>query len=296
MEDLSGKRVIITGATHGIGFEAAKELAAKGADVVMAVRNVDKGEKAAENIRSTYPSASVTVMNLNLADLGSVKEFASEYAARFDRIDVLINNAGVMMPPYKRTRDGFELQFGTNHLGHFALTASLLPLIMSTPLSRVVTVSSIAARKGRINFKNLDGSHGYNPMTFYRQSKLANLLFSKELQHRLERAGSSGISILCHPGITATNILSRGSGKETFGPLKNLMRVVVQPAERGALPTLYAATHPDLRGGECIGPDNRNNTRGYPVLTDDANRLFDPDLSARLWEVSESLTGVKFAI
>jgi len=296
MEDLSGKRVIITGATHGIGFEAAKELAAKGADVVMAVRNVDKGEKAAENIRSTYPSASVTVMNLNLADLGSVKEFASEYAARFDRIDVLINNAGVMMPPYKRTRDGFELQFGTNHLGHFALTASLLPLIMSTPLSRVVTVSSIAARKGRINFKNLDGSHGYNPMTFYRQSKLANLLFSKELQHRLERAGSSGISILCHPGITATNILSRGSGKETFGPLKNLMRVVVQPAERGALPTLYAATHPDLRGGECIGPDNRNNTRGYPVLTDDANRLFDPDLSARLWEVSESLTGVKFAV
>ena len=296
MEDLSGKRVIITGATHGIGFEAAKELAAKGADVVMAVRNVDKGEKAAENIRSTYPSASVTVMNLNLADLGSVKEFASEYAARFDRIDVLINNAGVMIPPYKRTRDGFELQFGTNHLGHFALTASLLPLIMSTPLSRVVTVSSIAARKGRINFKNLDGSHGYNPMTFYRQSKLANLLFSKELQHRLERAGSSGISILCHPGITATNILSRGSGKETFGPLKNLMRVVVQPAERGALPTLYAATHPDLRGGECIGPDNRNNTRGYPVLTDDANRLFDPDLSARLWEVSESLTGVKFAV
>ena len=296
MEDLSGKRVIITGAAHGIGFEAAKELAAKGADVVMAVRNVDKGEKAAENIRSTYPSASVTVMNLNLADLGSVKEFASEYAARFDRIDVLINNAGVMMPPYKRTRDGFELQFGTNHLGHFALTASLLPLIMSTPLSRVVTVSSIAARKGRINFKNLDGSHGYNPMTFYRQSKLANLLFSKELQHRLERAGSSGISILCHPGITATNILSRGSGKETFGPLKNLMRVVAQPAERGALPTLYAATHPDLRGGECIGPDNRNNTRGYPVLTDDANRLFDPDLSARLWEVSESLTGVKFAV
>lgn len=296
MEDLSGKRVIITGAAHGIGFEAAKELAAKGADVVMAVRNVDKGEKAAENIRSTYPSASVTVMNLNLADLGSVKEFASEYAARFDRIDVLINNAGVMIPPYKRTRDGFELQFGTNHLGHFALTASLLPLIMSTPLSRVVTVSSIAARKGRINFKNLDGSHGYNPMTFYRQSKLANLLFSKELQHRLERAGSSGISILCHPGITATNILSRGSGKETFGPLKNLMRVVAQPAERGALPTLYAATHPDLRGGECIGPDNRNNTRGYPVLTDDANRLFDPDLSARLWEVSESLTGVKFAV
>jgi NAD(P)-dependent dehydrogenase (short-subunit alcohol dehydrogenase family) len=294
--DLRGKKIIITGAAHGIGYEAAVVLASKGADVVMAVRNAVRGENTAEKIKSKYPSASVTVMYLDLADLASVKEFAAEYAARYDRIDVLINNAGVMIPPYNKTRDGFELQFGTNHLGHFALTVSLLPLIMATPLSRVVTVSSIAVRKASINFRNLDGSHGYNPMIFYRQSKLANLLFAKELQHRLELAGSSTISVLCHPGISATNILSRGSGKETISLMKKLMRIVAQSAEKGALPTLYAATHPDLRGGECIGPESRNNTRGYPVLTDDVNMFFDPGLASKLWDVSESLTGVKYTV
>lgn len=294
--DLSGKKIIITGAAHGIGYEAASALASRGAEVIMAVRNVTGGERAAGKIWSIYPSASVAVMNLDLADLATVKLFASEYAARYDRIDVLVNNAGVMVPPYRKTNDGFELQFGTNHLGHFALTASLLPLIMATPLSRVVTVSSIAARKGRINFRNLDGSHGYNPMTFYRQSKLANLLFGKELQHRLERAGSQSISVLCHPGISATNILSRGSGKETGSFMRTLMRIVAQPEAKGALPTLYAATHADLRGGECIGPDGRGNTMGYPVLTDDADRLFNSDMAAKLWEVSESLTGVKYTI
>lgn len=294
--DLSGKRVIITGAAHGIGYEAAKVLASKGADVVMAVRHTGRGENAADKIRAMYPSASLTVMNLDLADLASVKQFASEYTTLYDRIDVLINNAGLMMPRYSKTRDGFELQFGINHLGHFALTALLLPVLLATPLSRVVTVSSIAARKARINFRNLDGSHGYNPLTFYRQSKLANLLFSKELQHRLELAGSSTISVLCHPGISATNILSRGSGKDTISLMRKIMRIVAQPPELGALPTLYAATHPDLRGGECIGPENRSNTRGYPVLTDDVNRIFDADLAARLWEVSESLTGVKYTV
>jgi len=294
--DLSGKRVIITGAAHGIGYEAAKVLASKGADVVMAVRHTGRGENAADKIRVIYPSASLTVMNLDLADLASVKQFASEYTSLYDRIDVLINNAGLMMPGYSKTRDGFELQFGINHLGHFALTALLLPLLLATPLSRVVTVSSIAARKARINFRNLDGSHGYNPLTFYRQSKLANLLFSKDLQHRLELAGSSTISVLCHPGISATNILSRGSGKDTISLMRKIMRIVAQPPELGALPTLYAATHPDLRGGECIGPENRSNTRGYPVLTDDVNMIYDTDLAARLWEVSESLTGVRYTI
>jgi len=296
IEDLKGKRVIITGAAHGIGFEAARVLASKRADIVMAVRNQARGEKAAEDIRAAFPSASVTVMHLDLADLESVRKFASEYAARYDRIDVLVNNAGVMIPPYKKTMNGFELQFGTNHLGHFALTALLLPVIMGTPLSRVVTITSIAARKGKINFRNLDGSHGYNPMTFYRQSKLANLLFGAELQHRLERAGSKSISVLCHPGISATNLMSRGTGKETGGLMKLLIRIVAQPATMGALPTLYAATHPDLRGGECIGPENRSNTRGYPVLTDDVNRFFNAALAAKLWEVSESLTGVRYTV
>jgi len=260
------------------------------------VRSMAKGEKAADRIRALHRAAEVTVMHLDLGDLASVRQFASDFTGRFDRIDILINNAGVMIPPYSKTKDGFELQFGTNHLGHFALTAHLLPLLMSTPLSRVVTVSSIAARKARINFKNLDGTHGYNPMTFYRQSKLANLLFAVELQHRLERAGSTGISVLCHPGISVTNLMSRGSGKETGKVMKALMSIVAQPAEKGALPTLYASTHPDLRGGEYIGPDGFGNHKGHPALTDEAGKLFNAELSARLWEVSESLTGVKYPI
>jgi len=294
--DLKGKTVIVTGSASGIGLEAAEVLASKGAGLVLAVRNMTKGEKAADRIRALHPAAEVTVMHLDLGDLASVRQFASDLTGRFDRLDILINNAGVMIPPYSKTKDGFELQFGTNHLGHFALTAHLLPLLMSTPLSRVVTVSSIAARKARINFKNLDGTHGYNPMIFYRQSKLANLLFAVELQHRLERAGSTGISVLCHPGISVTNLMSRGSGRETGRVMKALMSIVAQPAEKGALPTLYAATHPDLRGGEYIGPDGFGNHKGHPALTDEAGKMFKAELSAKLWEVSESLTGVKYQI
>ncbi len=294
--DLSGKKIIVTGSSHGIGFEAARILAACGGEVVLAVRNLHKGEKAVAKITSGNGSLPVKVMHLDLADLDSIGQFAVDYMASHDRLDVLINNAGVMIPPYSKTRHGFELQFGTNHLGHFALTAHLLSLLTATPLSRVVTVSSIAARNARIDFDNLDGSKGYNPMKFYRQSKLANLLFAVELQNRLERAGSSTISVACHPGISATNLLSRGSGKETWKILKVLMRLVAQPAEKGALPTLYAATHPDLRGGEYIGPDGPGNHKGHPVLNNDVARLYKPDLAARLWEVSEALTGVKYGI
>ncbi|MDX9904450.1 MAG: oxidoreductase [Bacteroidales bacterium] len=294
--ELNGKRIVITGSSHGIGFEAAGILASKGAEVVLAVRNREKGEKAAAKIRPVNGSLPVTVMNLDLADLESVRKFAEEYTARFDRLDVLINNAGVMIPPYKRTKDGFELQFGTNHLGHFALTGHLLPVVMNTPLSRIVTISSIAARSAKIHFDNLDGSKGYSPMTFYRQSKLANLLFAMELQNRLEVAGSTTISVACHPGISVTNLLSRGTGRETGRVMKVLMRIVAQPASMGALPTLFAATNPDLRGGEYIGPDGPGNTKGYPVLTNDPARLYKPDLAARLWEVSEALTGVRYTI
>lgn len=294
--ELKGKRIVITGSSHGIGFETASVLASKGAEVLLAVRSRERGQAAAARIRPVNGYAPVTVMLLDLADLESVKKFADEYTARYDRLDVLINNAGVMLPSHKRTKDGFELQFGTNHLGHFALTGQLLPVLMATPLSRVVTISSIAARKAKIHFDNLDGSRGYNPMTFYRQSKLANLLFAMELQNRLESAGSSTISVACHPGISVTNLLSRGSGKETGRVMKALMGIVAQPASMGALPTLYAATNPDLRGGEFIGPEGPGNTRGYPVLTNDPARLFKADLADRLWEVSEALTGVKYGI
>ncbi|MCU0458214.1 MAG: oxidoreductase [Bacteroidales bacterium] len=294
--ELKNKKIVITGSSHGIGFETARILSSKGADIILAVRNLHKGEKAAAGITSGNGSLPVKVMHLDLADLYSVRQFAVDYSSNHDRLDVLINNAGVMIPPYSKTRQGFELQFGTNHLGHFALTGLLLPVLAATPLSRVVTVSSIAARNASIDFENLDGSKGYNPMKFYRQSKLANLLFGVELQNRLERAGSSTKSVACHPGITATNLLSRGSGKETWKIMKALMRLVAQPAEKGALPTLFAATHPDLRGGEYIGPDGPGNHKGYPVLNNDVARLYKPDLAARLWEVSESLTGVKYSI
>lgn len=294
--DLKGKRIIVTGGASGIGYGASEVFTSMGAELILAVRNTVKGEKVAVKIRTKHPAASVIVMHLDLGDLESVRRFATEFTGRFDRLDLLINNAGVMVPPYARTKDGFELQFGTNHLGHFALTAHLLPLLMATPLSRIVTVSSIAARRAKIHFTNLDGSNGYNPMTFYRQSKLANLLFAIELQHRLEKAGACTISVACHPGISVTNLLSRGSGRETGMILKWLMGIVAQPAVKGALPTLYAATHPDLRGGEYIGPDGPGNTKGNPVLNNDPAKLFSKELSARLWQVSESLTGVKYPI
>jgi NAD(P)-dependent dehydrogenase (short-subunit alcohol dehydrogenase family) len=286
--DLKGKRMIVTGGASGIGYAAAEVLATKGAGMVLAVRNIKKGESAAERIRALHRGAEVSVMHLDLGDLSSVRQFAAEVTGRFDRLDLLINNAGVMVPPFSKTKDGFELQFGTNHLGHFALTAHLLPLLTATPFSRVVTVSSIAARKATINFRNLDGALGYNPMTFYRQSKLANILFALDLQHRLEAAGSDTISVLCHPGISATNLVSRGSGKEAGKILKMLVSLVAQPARNGALPILYAATHPDLRGGEYIGPNGRGNFRGDPMVTDEASRLYKADIAARLWEISES--------
>jgi NAD(P)-dependent dehydrogenase (short-subunit alcohol dehydrogenase family) len=293
--NLNGKNVIITGGSSGIGLEAAKILAAKGASVTLPVRNEEKGKKVAAKILAENPGAALSLMHLDLADLSSIRSFADEYKVKHDRLHILINNAGIMIPPYRKTRDGFESQFGTNHLGHFALTGHLLPLLLSTPGSRIVSTSSIAARKARIRFDNLDGSKGYEPMRFYRQSKLACLLFAIELQHYLEEAGSSSISVACHPGISVSNLISRNTGKEANHLLKRAMRIIAQPAHKGALPTLYAATYPDLRGGEYIGPDGPGNRKGNPVQTSEASELFDKELAAKLWDVSEDLTGVKYS-
>jgi NAD(P)-dependent dehydrogenase (short-subunit alcohol dehydrogenase family) len=294
--NLKGIEVIITGGSSGIGLEAAKVLAVKGASVTLAVRNAEKAKKAVEKAVTVNCDAVMTVMHLDLADLKSIKDFADLYRSNHDHLHILINNAGVMIPPYRKTKDGFESQFGTNHLGHFALTAHLLPLLLATPYSRVVSTSSLAARKGKIHFDNLDGSLGYNPMKFYRQSKLANLLFAIELQHRLGLAGASTISVACHPGISVSNLLSRGSGKEANELLKHMMRIVAQPAHKGALPTLCAATSPDLKGGEYIGPDGPGNRKGNPVQTTEASQLFNKEIAARLWEVSEELTGLKYPL
>jgi NAD(P)-dependent dehydrogenase (short-subunit alcohol dehydrogenase family) len=292
--NLKGKDIIITGGSSGIGLEAAKVLAAKGASVTLGVRNEEKAKRVAAKILTENPGVTLSVMHLDLADLKSIKDFADRYRSNHDHLHVLISNAGVMIPPYRKTKNGFESQFGTNHLGHFALTAHLLPLLLETPHSRVVTTSSLAARKGKIHFDNLDGSQGYNPMKFYRQSKLANLLFALELQHRLGLAGALTISVACHPGISVSNLMSRGSGKEANEVLKKMMRIVAQPAHKGALPTLYASTNADLKGGEYIGPDGPGNRKGNPVKTTEASQLFNTEIAERLWEVSEILTGVKY--
>ncbi|WP_046227818.1 oxidoreductase [Paenibacillus dauci] len=292
--DQTGKRIIITGGSGGLGLETALELAAKGAALVLAVRNADKGKQAAAQIRQRYPQTQVEVMPLDLADLNSVSEFADLYRSRYDSLDILINNAGVMIPPYQKTKQGFELQFGSNHLGHFALTGHLLPLLLATPGSRIITLSSIAARTGYIYFNNLDGRIGYSAGKFYCQSKLANLLFAKELQKRLTEAGADTISVGCHPGIANTNLVSRGSGKQAIWPVRFVWGLFSQTAAFGALPTLYAATESSLSGGEFIGPNGPGSRKGYPHHDISFEHKVNYGTAAKLWKVSEELTGVHY--
>ncbi|MEN6618317.1 MAG: oxidoreductase [Rikenellaceae bacterium] len=296
IESQAGKRVIVTGGGSGIGFEAARVLASKGAEVILSGRNMEKGERALSKIMEEDPSAKVNLMHLDLGDLKSIQNFAEEFRTKYESLDLLINNAGVMIPPYKLTKDGFELQFGTNHLGHFALTGQLLPILLATAGSRIVTVSSIANRGASIFFDNLDGSKGYNHIKFYRQSKFANLLFAVELNNRLRKSGADTISIVCHPGISATNLMSRGSGKESGKIMKFLFDLFAQPAEMGALPTLFAATNKELTGGEYIGPDGKDNHKGNPAISSEVNTLFKSAVAEKLWEVSENLTGIKYPL
>lgn len=292
--DMQGKTIVITGANSGIGYEAATILAGRGAEIVMAVRNYEKGQKALQAIQNVHPSAKLQLMRLDLSELASIRHFAEEFRQKHHRLSILINNAGVMMPPYSRTQDGFELQFGSNHLGHFALTGLLLPHLLATPHARIVTLSSIAAYAGKIDFDNLDGSKGYRSFKFYSQSKLANMLFARELQLRLAQHQVDTISVACHPGFTHTNLASRGSGKPVSGIFGLLSRSFGQKALMGALPTLYAATSPTIHGGEYVGPDGKGGRKGYPKLDNHIDKLYQADISQRLWTLSESLTGVQY--
>ncbi len=292
--DLAGKTVIITGGGSGIGFEAAKYLSGKGAQVIIAVRTPSKGEVAIKKIKEEFPYADISMMYIDLANLKSVRQFAKEFSDKHDRLDILINNAGIMIPPYKKTADGFELQFGVNHLGHFALTGLLLPLIERTKGSRVVTVSSIANRGASIYFDNLDGSKGFSTINFYRQSKYANLLFGMELNNRFMRKGSESISVVCHPGVSATNLFMRGSDKESGQILNFFVKLFAQPASKGALPTIFAAAEGSLKGGEYIGPDGFMNMRGNPKISAEGSKRFNSEVAAKLWRVSEELTGVVY--
>ncbi|TWT01471.1 oxidoreductase [Planomicrobium sp. CPCC 101079] len=292
-ELLTGKTAIVTGGNSGIGLEAVKVFAERGARVILAVRNEEKGRAAREDILHDSPQAYIDVMKLDLADLSTVRAFAAQFKSRFDSLDLLVNNAGVMTPPLSKTKDGFELQFGSNHLGHFALTGLLLPLLTKTPDSRIVTVSSLAHKGAAMDFENLDGSKGYKAMKFYGQSKLANLLFAMELDKRLKAHGFSTKSFACHPGISATNLFKFGK-RDAPEILKKVANRLLQPPAMGALPTIYAATESSLNGGEYIGPDGKGQRKGFPAIDTPHSSANNEAASKKLWEISEELTGVKF--
>jgi NAD(P)-dependent dehydrogenase (short-subunit alcohol dehydrogenase family) len=290
--DQSGRVAVVTGANSGLGLVTARELARAGAAVVMACRNLDKGHAAVENVRAAVPRAQVQLEELDLASLASVRGFAERFKATHDGLDLLINNAGVMGTPRRRTADGFELQFGTNHLGHFALTTALLAEMEGRDDARVVTLSSTAHKMGRINFDNLNGDRHYFRWNAYGQSKLANLLFALELDRRLRASDSTIKSLAAHPGYAATNLQS--AGPPLFDRLVMVASnaVIAQSDEMGALPTLFAATQPGLQGGTYIGPDSFREQRGHPAIVKPNGRARDPETAQRLWEVSERMTAV----
>ena len=284
---LKGKTAIVTGANSGIGLETARALAAKGANVILACRNSEKASAAQREIENGAGGAKVEAIALNLADLSSIRAFASTFSSKYDRLDILVNNAGVMTPPLTKTTDGFEVQFGGNHLGHFALTGLLLDLLKSTPDSRLVVVSSIAERFGKIDFNNLNAERQYDPMTAYGQSKLANLLFSYELSRRLSAQKSSPLVVAVHPGLTATNLQKNSA---ISGLLSSF---IAQSAAMGALPSLYAATAPGVQSGDYFGPDGFLEIGGYPKKIDSSANSRDTEVAKQLWQVSETLSGVK---
>ncbi|MFI8976990.1 SDR family NAD(P)-dependent oxidoreductase [Nocardia asteroides] len=289
--DQTGRTAVVTGANSGLGFETAAALAAEGAHVVMAVRDLDKGKAAADLITTATPTAEVELLRLDLGSLTSVREAARELKAAHPRLDLLINNAGVMYPPKQSTADGFELQFGTNHLGHFAFTGLLLDSLLPVPDSRVVTVSSIGHRiRASIHFDDLNFDHGYNRVVAYGQSKLANLLFTYELQRRLRATAGSTVALAAHPGGSNTEL-----GRHLPAAVRvPVMKLMTQSAAMGALPTLRAATDPAATGGQYYGPGGFGGVRGYPKPVSSSRQSHDPELARRLWQVSEDLTGVTY--
>ncbi|MDJ0865942.1 MAG: oxidoreductase [Myxococcota bacterium] len=289
--DQSGRVAIVTGANSGIGLETARELARKGAHVVLACRSRARAEEALADIRAGLPDARVEFMELDLADLEQVRAFAAAAHERFDRLDLLINNAGVMIPPASKTKQGYELQLGVNHIGHFALTGLLLDLLLATDGARVVNVSSTAHRVGRMNFDDLDfEARGYRASAAYGQSKLANLLFTAELARRLEAAGASVLVAAAHPGWTQTNLQQHSSAFQLLNPFFGM-----QPLG-GALPTLRAATAPDVEAGDYLGPRGWFEMRGAPTKVGRSRAARSRADAERLWEVSEQRSGVEFEL
>ncbi len=296
MPDMQGKIVIVTGGNSGLGFESVKAFARKGAKIILACRSAEKGEQARLEILKEVPRAKIETAELDLADLKSVRRFARAFQKNHSRLDVLLNNAGIMTTPYFQTKDGFEGQIGTNHLGHFALTGLLLGLLRETPESRVVNVSSIAHKAGKLNFDNLlfENGTGYSPMKAYGVSKLANLLFTYELQRFFEMNHISTISVAAHPGVSQTDLFRHLGKKWSFRLIYPGFRMISQKSEAGVLPQLRAATDPNVKGGDFYGPGGFMQLKGYPVKVSSNGASRNIENAKRLWEISEELTGVKF--
>ena len=293
--DQHGRTAVVTGANTGIGLETAAVLAQRGAVTVLACRDTGKAERAAARLSPASPEATVSVVRLDLASLESVRAAAAQILASHERLDLLINNAGLMMPPRGTTADGFELQFGTNHLGHFALTGLLLEAMLAVPGSRVVTVSSQGHRAGRINFADLQSERRYGRVSAYAQSKLANLMFTYELERRLRAAEAATVAVAAHPGSTSTELVRHWPGllQTAYAATGGLVN---QSPPMGALPTLRAATDPAARGGDYYGPGGLGQLKGYPVRVSSNGRSHDQDAQRRLWAESERLTGVTFPV
>jgi NAD(P)-dependent dehydrogenase (short-subunit alcohol dehydrogenase family) len=293
--DLAGRTAVVTGANTGLGLETARVLAARGATVVLAVRDLDKGRAAVATIVAAHPGATATVLELDLTSLASVREAARRLRADCDRIDLLLNNAGVMYTPQSSTADGFELQFGTNHLGHFAFTGLVLDRMLAVQGSRVVAVSSIGHRiRSAIDFDDLEFRKGYNRVAAYGRSKLANLLFTYELERRLRKAGAATSALAAHPGVAATELVRNSPRMLQW--LAELTSPLLQSPLMGALATLRAATDPNALGGQYYGPGGIGELMGHPVLVHSSPRSHDQDLQRRLWQASEQLTGVTYPV
>jgi len=295
--DLSGKVMIVTGGNSGLGFESAKAFVSKGAEVVLACRSKDKGERARSELLQRVPEGSVEVAEIDLASLQSVRQFAEEFQQSYSRLDVLLNNAGIMTTPYFQTQDGFEGQTGTNHLGHFALTGLLLPVLQKTSRSRVVNVSSIAHKAGKMDFENFlfDQGKGYSPMKAYGRSKLSNLLFTYELQRFFEVNGMDSRAVAAHPGVSQTELFRYLDEKWYFRLVRPLFNAITQDSTMGALPQIRASVDPDVKGGEFFGPSAFFEMKGFPVQVHSNRASNNREHARRLWEVSERLTGIKFA-
>lgn len=290
-----GKIAIVTGANIGLGFETTIGLAKKGAKVIMACRNLQKAEQAKKTIQEKVPDADLIIMELDLNSLQSVRDFAKSFSEKFNQLDLLIENAGIMIPPFSKTKDGFESQMGVNYFSHFLLTNLLFPLLNKTKNARIVTLSSKAHERGRIDFQNLNAEKSYSKMGAYSQSKLACLMFAYELQRRLEKAGSNVIAVSAHPGVSNTN-LGQYIPKLLYNLFLPVTLLFLHSPENAALPSLMAAMDENVKGGDYFGPTGFNGMKGEPGKVKSLRHSYNEEVAKKLWEVSEELTQSKFNI